>query len=108
MIEATYFDYEKVRRTMRTAIASNFLQDLICWSSLKNWTTNNTRQHDTTRVEHGTTRVEHEATRDGTSTMRHNTSTARPNTSTKEARAAKTGLYILLFVTELYISLISF
>ena len=108
MIEATYFDYEKVRRTMRTAIASNFLQDLICWSSLKNWTTNNTRQHDTTRVEHGTTRVEHEATRDGTSTMRHNTSTARPNTSTKEARAAKTGLCILLFVTELYISLISF
>ena len=75
MIEATYFDYEKMRRTMRTAIASNFLQDLICWSSLKNWTTNNTRQHDTTR--------------DNTSRTRHNTSRTRGNPRRHEYNATQ-------------------
>ena len=33
-------------------------------------------------------------------------STTRPNTSTKEAREEKIGLYLALFVTELYIFLI--
>ena len=43
-----------------------------------------------------------------TSTIRHNTSTTRPNRSSKEALAGKIGLYLALFVTELYIFLISF
>ena len=75
MIEATYFDHEKVRRTMRTAIVSNFLKDLICWSSLKNWTTNNTIQHDKTR--------------DNTSRTRHNTSKTRGNTRRHEYNATQ-------------------
>ena len=41
-------------------------------------------------------------------TQDDNTSIRRPNTSTKEAWAAKIGLYFTFFVTELYISLISF
>ena len=36
------------------------------------------------------------------STIRYNTITTQLNTSTKEARVAKIGLYIALFVTELY------
>ena len=70
-------------------------------SSLEKYTSDNTRQHDTTRVQHDTTRG-------NTSTIRHNTSTTRPNRSAKEALAAKIGLYFALFVTELYIFLISF
>ena len=77
-------------------------------SSLENYTSNDTRQHETTRVttrantsQHDTTRVQHDTTQD-------NTSITRPNTSTKEAWAAKIGLYFTFFVTELYISLISF
>ena len=69
----------------------------------------------TTRVQHNTTRVQHDTTRRNTSTTRHNTSkiryntnTTQPNTSTKEARASKIGLYTALFVTELYLFLISF
>ena len=87
-------------------------------SSLENCTSDNTRWHDTTRLQHETTRhntsttwdnTRHTSTtRDSTSTIRHNTSTTRPNTSTKEALAAKIGLYFALFVTELYIFLISF
>ena len=94
------------------------------WSSLENYTSNNTTQHDTTRVQHkttrhstSTTRLKHDTTRgntnttqgststarDNTSTIRHNTSTTRPNTSTGEALAAKIGLHFALFVTELYI-----
>ena len=105
------------------------------WSSLENYTSNNTRQHDTTRVQHeykttqynttriqhDTTRVQHDTARDNTSTTRHNTSTTRHNTSTigyntsrtqlntntEEAWTAKIELYIALFVTELYFFLIS-
>ena len=105
-------------------------------SSLENYTSNSTRQHDTKRVQHeiirhntsttrdntsttrhntsttrdntGTTQHNTSKIRDNTSTIRYNTSTTRPNTSTKEARAAKIGLYIALFVTELYFFLISF
>ena len=114
---------------------SNVIGDSTFRSSLENYTSNNTRQHDTTRVQHeyntrqhdttrvqhettrhstGTTRVKYEYKRHNTSTIRHNTSTirntstTRPNTSTKEAFAAKIGLYFALFVTELYIFLISF
>ena len=89
----------------------------------------NTRQHDTMRVQHQTTRhntsttrvkhehnttqheyntTQHEITRDNTSTIQHNTSTTWPNSSTTEVLAAKIGLYFALFVTELYIFLISF
>ena len=32
-------------------------------SSLENYTSNNTRQHDTTQVQHDITRVQHETTR---------------------------------------------
>ena len=46
-------------------------------------------------------RVQHETTR-------RNTSTTQLNTNTEEARAAKIGIYIALFVTELYFFLISF
>ena len=53
-------------------------------------------------------RVQHETTRRNTSTTRHNTSTTQLNTNTEEARAAKIGIYIALFVTELYFFLISF
>ena len=59
----------------------------------------NTRQHEYNTTENETTRVQHDRTRD-------NTSTTRPNTSTKEAQATKIGLYIVLFVTELYFFLI--
>ena len=62
----------------------------------------NARQHNTIRVKHNTSK-----TRDNTSALRYNTSTTRPNTSTKEAQAAKIGLYIALFVTELYFFLVS-
>ena len=65
-------------------------------------------QHDTTRDNANATRVKHETALDNTSTMRRNTSTASPNTNTKESLAAKIGLYIALFVTKLYIFLISF
>ena len=63
---------------------------------------------DTTRVQQGTTQVKYETTRDNTSTIRCNRSISRRNTSTKEARAAKIGLCFSLFVTQLYILLISF
>ena len=76
-------------------------------SSLQNYTSNNMRQHDTTRAQHDTTRVHHDTTRVqhkyNTSTIRHSTSTTQPNTSSKEALAAKIGLCFALFVTELYI-----
>ena len=58
-----------------------------------------TTQDNATQHENNTT------ARDNTNTMRHNTNTARPNTSTKESRAAKIGLHIVFFVTELYIFL---
>ena len=60
-------------------------------SSLENYTSNNTIQHNAAQVQHETTR--------------QNTSTTRPNTSAKEARTAKIGLYFTLFVTKLYIFL---
>ena len=83
-------------------------------SSLENYMSNNTRQHDTTRVPHETT--QHDTSTTGHNTRQHettrvqheynatNTSTTRPNRSTKE----KIGLHFALFVTELYIFLISF
>ena len=52
-------------------------------SSLKHYTSNNTRQHKTTRdntTQHETTRVQHETTRVQHDTTRHNTSTTRHNT----------------------------
>ena len=91
----------------------------ICRSSLENYTSNNTRQHefntrqhDRTQVQHDRTQVQHEYNTAqheyNTSTMRQTTSVTRPNTSTKEALAAKIGLFFALFVTELYIFLISY
>ena len=38
--------------------------------SLENYTRNNKRQHDTTRVQHETTRVQHDTTRGNASTTR--------------------------------------
>ena len=73
-------------------------------SSLKNYTGNNTRQHDTTRVQY-------DITRDNTSTTRHNTSTIRQTrvqNDPTEVLRKKLGLYFVLFVIELYIFLISF
>ena len=61
-----------------------------------------------TRVQHNTQQDNASTTRDNTSTIRHITSTTRLNTSTKEALAAKVGLYFALFVTDLFIFLISF
>ena len=58
-------------------------------------------QHEYNMTQHEYDTTQHNATR-------HNTSTTRPNTSTKKALAAKIGLYFALFVTELYIFLISF
>ena len=79
------------------------------WSSLENDTSNNTRQHDTTRVQHEyTIQYNTNTTRHNTSTIRYNTSRTQLNTSTEEARTAKIELYIALFVTELYFFLISF
>ena len=89
-------------------------------SSLENYTSNSTRQQNTTRVQHETTQHNMSATRsnmaqqettrhktsktrDNTSEIRRNTSTTRLSTSTKEARVAKIGLYFSLFVTELCI-----
>ena len=54
------------------------------------------------------TRVQHDTTQANTSTIRQDTNTTRPNTSIKEILAAKLGPYFALFVTELYIFLISF
>ena len=65
-------------------------------------------QHDTTRDNASATRVKLETALDNTSTIQGNTSTTSPNTSTKESLAAKIGLHIALFVTKLYIFLISF
>ena len=69
-------------------------------------TTNNTSQHNTTRVQHDTTRHHTSKTQDNTSIIRYNTSMTRPNTSAKEARTAKIGLYFTFFIIELYIFLI--
>ena len=74
-------------------------------SSLENYTSINTTQHDAARVQHETTRNNTSTTRHNTSTIRHNTSKTQLNTSTKEARTAKIGLYFTLFVTKLYIFL---
>ena len=74
-------------------------------SSLENYTSNNTTQHNAAQVQHETTRQNTSTTRHNTSTIRHNTSKTRPNTSAKEARTAKIGLYFTLFVTKLYIFL---
>ena len=68
----------------------------------------NTRQHDTTRVQHDTTRdntVQHETTR-----VQYDTIRAKhdPTRVQRKLLAAKIGVYFLLFVTELYIFLISF
>ena len=71
----------------------------ICGSSLENYSSNNTRQHDTTRDNTSTTR-------DNTGTIQHNTSVTRPNTSTKEALAAKIGLYFALIVAELQLKIV--
>ena len=71
----------------------------------------NTAQHETTRdntTQHEYDTTKHEATRVQHEYNMTNTSIIRPNRSTKEALAAKIGLYIALFVTELYIFLISF
>ena len=63
----------------------------------------NTTQHNTTRVQHDTTQVKHEVTR-----VQYLGTQVQLEPSTKEARAAKIGLYIALFATELYIFLIPF
>ena len=71
----------------------------------------NTTQHETTRenmTQHEYNTTKHEATRVQHEYNTTNTSIIRPNRSTKEALAAKIGLYFALFVTELYIFLISF
>ena len=65
-----------------------FLPDI--WSSLENYTRNNTRQYETTQVQHDTTRNNTSATRD-------NTSTKRDNASTKQHK-----IYFDLFVSSLY------
>ena len=81
-------------------------------------TRDNTTQHMYSRRQFDTTRHNTSTTRRNTSTTQHNTrqlnttrdnaSTTRSNRSTKEARVAKLGLYFALFVTELYVFLISF
>ena len=85
------------------------------WSSLENYTSNNTRQHETIRHNTSTTwhntstnTAKHETTPDNRNTIWHNTSKTRLNISPKEGRTAKIGLYFALFVTKLYIFLISF
>ena len=105
-------------------------------SSLENCTSNNTRQHEATRVQHettqhNTTRVQHNATRHNTSTARHNTTQCEYNTTQHEQNtrqheynaiqreysttheykgtsSSKNRALIVLFVTELYFFLISF
>ena len=69
-----------------------------------------TTRHNTSTTQDNTTQHEYNTspTRHNTSTIRYSTSTTQLNTSTKEAGAAKIGLYIALFVTELYFFLISF
>ena len=90
------------------------------WSSLENYTSNNTRQHEynmntkwlntiqhqynttqheynTTQREyktrqHDTTRVQHHTTRHNRSTTRHNTSTTRHSTSTIQYKMNRTQL----------------
>ena len=81
-------------------------------SSLENYKTNNTSQHEanettrhntsTTRdntSQHDTTRVPHDTTRHDTSKTQDNASITRPNTSTMEAQTAKIGFYFTFFVT---------
>ena len=93
-----------------------FLFFALCyWSSLKNYKSNSTSQHNTTRVQHDKTPAQHDTTRGNTSNtqantrkIRYNASMTLPNASTKEARAAKIGLYFTFFVIELYIFLIFF
>ena len=62
-------------------------------SSLGNYTSNNTRQNETTWVQ----QRKHDTTRDNTITIRHNTSKTRLNTSTTEARTAKNGALLRTF-----------
>ena len=58
----------------------------------------NTRQHETTQVKHKYNLRQH----------KYITTQHEYNTSTKEVRVAKLGLYFSIFVTALYIFLISF
>ena len=53
-------------------------------SSLENYTSDNTRQHDTTRVKHDTIRDNTSTTRQNTSTTRHNTRQHEYNTTQHE------------------------
>ena len=72
--------------------------DEIHGSNLKDYKSNNTTQHETTRVKHDTTWYNTSTTWDNTSMIRRNTSPTQPNTSTKEAQAAKIGLYFALLL----------
>ena len=66
-------------------------------------------EYNATQHEYNATQHEYNATQhEYNSTMRCNTSKTKLSTSTKEARTAKIGLYITLFVTELYLFLIFF
>ena len=67
-------------------------------------TRDNTRQHEYNTTQHKYDTTQYKATRLQHEYNTTNTSTTRPNRSTKE----KIGLHFALFVTELYIFLISF
>ena len=64
-------------------------------SSLENYTSNNTTQQETTRVQHDTTRDNTSTIRGNTSTTRHNTSATRDNTSTTRVQNNITFTYII-------------
>ena len=100
---------------LKIFISFRFRKDNPRRSSLKNYTSNNTTQHEATRDNKNTTQHNTSKTRyntrqhkHNTSIIRRNTSTTQPNTSTKKAQAAKIVLYFALFVTDLYIFWISF
>ena len=84
-----------------------YLYALDYGSNLENYTINNTSTTGHNTRKHDATRVQHDITRDNTSTLQRNTSKTRPNAGTKEARASN-GFYFAIFVTKLYIFLISF
>ena len=66
-------DYKCVSSTYISLLFSITFLYTIIWSSLENYTSNNTRHHDTTQVQHETTRHNTSTTRDNTTENGYNT-----------------------------------
>ena len=72
----------------------------VFWSSLENYTSSNTRQHETMRVQHEKTWVQHDTTRNNTRQHEYNTTQHEYNTTQHEYKGSSSSKNRAL--TELY------